>query len=395
MALRGVDLQVADVLLRRRQGVDDFPRAGGGEAPVGGEGHQAEIRLGHGQGLRQVAILCGGRVEVVQRLGHQQVGVGVEAAGELLALVAQVALDLELDAVEVVVELLALQATAEFLAHGVIGQVGDVADHARQHQAALGNHALLLEMAAMELRVGEDGLARHFVEGDVLRRQLGCRGDGQAVTHALRVADGPLHGLHATEAATDHGGPALDAELVGQTCLAVHPVFHGHHREVGAVGLAGGRVGAAGAGGTVAAAEVVEADDEELAGVDGLAGADAAVPPAGFAVVRAVVAGGVVVTGQGMADQHGIAACGVEFAIGFDDQFVLGQAAAAGQGQWFAELEHLGTDQADGIFGKGSGHGVAAKESEEGASLKSEAGSGKRAGAPSARHAAPQVRGVG
>src|SRR5690606_41245864 len=69
--------------------------------------------LGHAQGPGQVAAVGGRRVEVVQRLGHQQVGVGVEAPGELLALVAQVALDLELDAVEVVVELDGLQLAAD------------------------------------------------------------------------------------------------------------------------------------------------------------------------------------------------------------------------------------------------------------------------------------------
>jgi hypothetical protein len=87
-----------------------------------------------------------------------------------------------------------------------------VPDHPRQHQAALGDHALFLERTAMEVRVGEDGLARHFVEGDVLRRQLGCRGDGQAVAHAVRVGDGPLQRLHAAQAAADHGGPLADAQ---------------------------------------------------------------------------------------------------------------------------------------------------------------------------------------
>ena len=62
------------------------------------------------------------------------------------------------------------------------------------------------------------------------------------------------------------------------------------------------------------------------------------------------------VAGQGVADQHRIAARGVQFAIGFDDQFVLGQAAPAGQRQGFAEAKYLGTDQADGILGKCSGH---------------------------------------
>jgi hypothetical protein len=37
------------------------------------------------------------RVEVVQRARDQQVGVGVEVIAELVALVAQVALDLEFD----------------------------------------------------------------------------------------------------------------------------------------------------------------------------------------------------------------------------------------------------------------------------------------------------------
>ncbi|MCY1391568.1 hypothetical protein D9M71_64140 [compost metagenome] len=298
----------------------------------------------------------GGRVEVVQRLGHQQVGIGVEAPGELLALVAQVAFHLEFHAVEVVVELLALQPAAEFLAHGIVRQVGDVPHHACQHQAALGDHALFLEMAAVEIRVGEDGLAGHLVEGDVLCRELGRRGDGQAVAHALGVADGPLQGLHAAEAATDHGGPLLDAEDVGQARLAVDPVFHRHHREVGAERRAGGRVDAGRAGRAVAAAEVVEADDEELQGIDGLARADAAVPPARLAVVHAVVAGGVVMAGQRMADQHRVAALCIQFAVGFIDQFVVAQAAATGQCQRFAEALHAGADQADGICGNGGGH---------------------------------------
>src|SRR3990167_3302498 len=148
VALWRVDFQVADVLAGGDQGVDDLPRACRREAPVGGEGHHAEARLHPGQGLRQVAVERRRRVEIVQRLGHQQVGVGVETPGKFLALVAQVALDLELDAVEVVVELLALQAAAEFLTHGIVRQVGNVADHARQHQAALGDHPALLEVPA-------------------------------------------------------------------------------------------------------------------------------------------------------------------------------------------------------------------------------------------------------
>ncbi|MPN14450.1 hypothetical protein SDC9_161777 [bioreactor metagenome] len=37
-----------------------------------------------------------GRIEIVQCAGDEQIGVGIEVAAELLALVAQIALDLEL-----------------------------------------------------------------------------------------------------------------------------------------------------------------------------------------------------------------------------------------------------------------------------------------------------------
>ncbi|MNM41450.1 hypothetical protein D3C81_522660 [compost metagenome] len=356
MALRRVDLQVADVLARGHQRVHQFPRTGRGEAPVGGERHHAEFCGGAGEGFRQVIVEIGRRVEVVQGLGHQQISVGVETPRELFTLITQVAFDLELDAVEVVIELLALQATAEFLAHGIVGQVSDVPDHPCQHQPALGDHALFLERAAVELGVGEDRLTRHFVEGDVLRRQLRRRGDGQAMADAVRVSDAPLHRLHAAEAAADHGRELGDAETVRQTRLTVHPVFHGQYRKVGAERLAGVRVDTARAGGTVAAAEVVQADHEELAGVDRLAGTDAAVPPTGFAVVGAVVAGGVVVTGQGVADQHGVARRGVERAVGFVDQVIGRERATAGQRQGFAEVRHLRRHQTNRIGGKGSWH---------------------------------------
>ena len=74
--------------------------------------------------------------EVVQvhRLGEQQVGVGVEAADELVAVVLEVALDLEAlpqrEAVERLDDL-----APEAVGEHVVGAEGDLADHAGQGEA--------------------------------------------------------------------------------------------------------------------------------------------------------------------------------------------------------------------------------------------------------------------
>jgi hypothetical protein len=94
----------------------------------------------------------------------------------------------------------------------VVRQVGDVADHARHAQAALGDRAGLGVVAAVEVGVGDDGAPRHLVERDVLRRQLGRGGHRHAVRHALGIAQRPRERLHAAEAAAQHRGELRDAQ---------------------------------------------------------------------------------------------------------------------------------------------------------------------------------------
>ena len=116
--------------------LDDFARALRREAPVGGERHHQKARAAparaRARGRRRVRAR---RVEIVQRLGDQQIGVGVEVLGELVALVAQIGLDLEF---RVERKLIAARraAAAELSPSSLVRQVGDVADHARQAQAA-------------------------------------------------------------------------------------------------------------------------------------------------------------------------------------------------------------------------------------------------------------------
>jgi hypothetical protein len=136
------------------------------------------------QRLREIAAGRGGRIEVVERLGDAQVGVGVVILGELLALVAKVRLDLELG-LERELEPFA-QRAAEFLLHLLVGQVRDVPDHPRDHEAAPRLRSLRFEVAVVKIRIGADRLPRHFVERDVLRGKI----RRAAITSAWRIRSG-------------------------------------------------------------------------------------------------------------------------------------------------------------------------------------------------------------
>ena len=102
--------------------------------------------------------------------------------------------------------------------------------------------------------------------------------------------------------------------MVEQHRLRAHHVANSNDGKFEAPRLAGRRIGRGRPGGTHAAAQHVRADHEIAFGVDRLAGADQRFPPAGFAGHRMQV-GDVLVAGQGVADQHGIGAGIVEFAV--------------------------------------------------------------------------------
>ncbi len=265
---------------------------------------------------------------------------------------AQVALDLELHVLRRVAVApahdLALdgaaQLAAELLVHDVVAQVGDVADHAGDAQAALGHHAVRVEVAAVEVRVGHDGAPRDLVEGDVLGREIGCARHHDGMAHALRVLQRPRQRLHAAQAAAHDGGQRADAQCIEQTGLGVDPVLHGDDGEVGAIDAAGRRIDVHGSGRAEARAQVVHADDEEAVGVQRLARPDHVVPPTlGLRLAR-VDTGQVVGGIERMAHQHRVGAVGVERAVGLVGQHVVAQRRAAAQGQRTGERHRLGND---------------------------------------------------
>ncbi|MCY1528399.1 hypothetical protein D9M68_635020 [compost metagenome] len=277
-------------------------------------------------------------------------------------MVAQVGLHLELDVVAVAVRAVlggrALGA-AELLGHVVVGQIGDVADHARHRQAAARHGVLRVVVAAVEIRIGNDGAARHLVETDVLRRQPRRAGDHHAIGDTVGQGDGPAQRLHAAQGSAHHRGEALDTEVIRHPGLRLHPVFHGQHRKSGTPGPAGFRIDAGRAGRAEAGAQVIDPDHEEDVGVDRLAGADHVVPPAHVGGIVGRLPGHVVRGIQRMADQDGIAALRVERAVGFHRELVGGQRLAAGQRQRLIESDEGGSDETDGtgISGFGSRDG--------------------------------------
>ena len=91
VAVGGVDFGVGHVAAVVQQRPHDFAAAGGGKAPVGGKAHEQKARLRARQRGGQAAAVGAGGVEVVQRAGDEQVGVGVEVIAEFFALVAQIA----------------------------------------------------------------------------------------------------------------------------------------------------------------------------------------------------------------------------------------------------------------------------------------------------------------
>jgi hypothetical protein len=60
--------------------------------------------------------------------------------------------------------------------------------------------------------------------------------------------------------------------------------------------------------------------------------------------------GDMVTPGKGVANQHGVAVCGIELAIGFENQLETGQHGAAPERQRRLEMYSLRRDDSDGIL---------------------------------------------
>ena len=155
-------------------------------------------------------------------------------------------------------------------------------------------------------------------------------------------------------------------KLGQERALRAHHVGNGDHGKVRAVRPAGRGIVRRRPRRAAAAAEEIGADDEEAVGVERLAGADHAVPPAqaaaaigvallgGEAVARAGgrgrgrVACGVRVAGKRVTHEDHVVARGRERAVGFVGDADGVELAAAVERERARQVEELGLDRADG-----------------------------------------------
>ena len=289
------------------------------EQPVGGEVHVQHFGADIFEGVLDAAVF-GLEVEGVGRVRDVQVAVRVKAVYELASLVAQVAFDGQVEVERrgvcdgVVLVLLRLCAL-ELLFHADGRKVGDMGELAGVREAYVGLFRLVVVVATVEVRVLRNHVPGHDFKTERLAREARRTGDNHDALDLRGVVDGPLHGLETTHGTAQDAVEFLDAETVGEFLLCMHHVADGDDGEGATVGLARARVDACGACGALASAEDVAADHKEAVCVDGLAGADEFVPPAGLLVVFGVPAGGVCVGGERRADPHRVVGCGVQLAV--------------------------------------------------------------------------------
>ena len=159
----------------------------------------------------------------------------------------------------------------------------------------------------------------NFIEGNILRRQFGRRSYADCMTNFVGIANRPTQYLHASQAAPYNSCPFGNLHSIHQPQLATHPVANGDDRKIGAVVLIGLRIDRGGAGAAGASAEIIQTNYVEEIGIYRLSRADTAVPPAGFAIIFAVIAGCMMIAAERMTDKNGIRLFSIEFAVSLND----------------------------------------------------------------------------
>src|SRR5215212_3392985 len=238
---------------------------GGGEEPVAGDPNEQHLGLDARVGIF-LGLVASCHVVVVHRPGEVEVGVGVEAASELPALVVQVALDLEPPTELGVQRGASRRPPAEPLPLPGGALVGHHPRHPGDGQPPIGPPPRAVVVAALPVRVGHYGAPSDLAHPDPLRPESTRGRHGDSLLYEVGELYGPLQRLLPSDGTAGDEGQPLYAEGVEQAPLRPNHVPDRDDGKAHRVGsprawLCGGRTCAA-----RAATDEVRADDEVLLG---------------------------------------------------------------------------------------------------------------------------------
>jgi hypothetical protein len=186
--------------------------------------------------------------------------------------------------------------------HSAICSADAAAETARDREAHRGRPPGEVVVAVGVGRVGLDRADLQRAQRDLFSGRRRRDGEDDGALDATGVPDAPLESAHRAHRSTDDAVPGVDAEFVGECDLDGDLVADRDERERRTerpiAGVGGGRSGR-----TLTTAKDVRAHDEVLLRVNGRAGSDERVPPAGRDVSRTCRPGGVRVAGECVQDE--------------------------------------------------------------------------------------------
>lgn len=142
----------------------------------------------------------------------------------------QIALDREVALKVKAVAVGILKLAPELAAHGFVGEIGDVGEHARSRQAAL-RHPVGRIIPAVPARIVLDRLTADPVECDALGGKLRSRRNRHDAVHHIRKIDRPFKRLHTAHRTADHRQQPPHSEKLHKALLGAHHVADRDHRE--------------------------------------------------------------------------------------------------------------------------------------------------------------------
>ena len=243
------------------------------------------------------------------------IAIGVEAFYKLISLIGKIGANAEL-LLKLRGKFAGLQPVRlKFFPHGFGGQVGDVAQHARQRQSCCRHGVLVDILAAFVIGVPSNGVAPDDIECQGLSRQAGGGGQRDRACEPLGVADCPRQHLVSAHRPANCGEKAGYAQVIDEPALCFHYIRRGNRRKVRSIALAGRRIPIVRTGSAATATQRVRANDKVTIRINCFAGANRDFPPA--RIIFRIMARYVRISAQSVTDQNRIVFRLIQSAINF------------------------------------------------------------------------------